>query len=228
MHYQILFEGHRLAHTLFLDYIAKFSVVYSKESISSNVHSLCHVVEDVKRFGCLSLFSAYPFENKLYHIKCLIRSGKKPLTQVAKRINEKVSFTETKTKTEYPVLKNKIKVGDNDTDFYERIYINEGFILSAKRIQDKWILSKENEIMSIITAKICNNEVSIQCKVIKFKESFFEQPIKSAFLNIYIVPDDTPNYIKEINLSSIKCKLIRLKYKSSYVFIPLLHTMSDS
>ena len=34
-----------------------------------NVHGLIHIAEDVKRFGPLDSYSAFPFENYLGHLK---------------------------------------------------------------------------------------------------------------------------------------------------------------
>ncbi|CAG9773244.1 unnamed protein product [Ceutorhynchus assimilis] len=44
-----------LAEKLFRDYIEGFISIYGMDSISSNIHNLNHVVDDVKRFGSLCL-----------------------------------------------------------------------------------------------------------------------------------------------------------------------------
>lgn len=67
-------------------YVTDYKKIYGKDYITSNVHNLSHIVDEVKKFGILSSFSTYPFENKLYQIKRMLRHGLKPLTQVAKRI----------------------------------------------------------------------------------------------------------------------------------------------
>lgn len=89
-----------LAHTLFLHYIEFFGDLYGEGYITSNVHNLCHVVEDVKRFGILIGISAYPFENKLFEIKNLIHSGNLPLSQIAKRIHEITEFAQQNVLTQ--------------------------------------------------------------------------------------------------------------------------------
>ena len=218
-----------VAEKLFLKYVKEFSEVYNKESISSNVHGLCHIVEDVKRFGCLPLFSAYPFENKLFQIKCLIRSGNKPLTQVAKRMQEISSFINHNTveKTDiYPLLKNARQM-DNNTIYYERVYPKEGVILSAERNQDKWFMTQEKEIMCIISAKMIHEKVYVKCRAIKLKHSFFEQPFESSFLNIFISDGILNDLTKEIDLNCFKCKLLKLNCKNNFVFLPLLHSLPD-
>lgn len=58
--------------------------------MSSNIHNLSHIVNDVNRFGSLPSLSAYPFERMLFRIKYLLRKGDhdQPLPQVANRIQE--------------------------------------------------------------------------------------------------------------------------------------------
>lgn len=77
-----------LARQLLLQYIEIFKEIYGEQYLTSNVHNLCHLVDDVERFGELDTFSAYPFESMLGKIKTIIRQGNRPLAQVAKRIVE--------------------------------------------------------------------------------------------------------------------------------------------
>lgn len=48
------------------------------ESITSNIHNL---VDEVKLFGPLPTLTSYPFENLLYQIKRMLRTGRLPLQQ---------------------------------------------------------------------------------------------------------------------------------------------------
>lgn len=84
------------AEVMLKDYIELYISIYGEDSISSNVHNLCHLTDDIKRFGSLPKMSAYIFENYLGKLKRLIRYGNKPLLQVAKRIIE-LSFLNTFT-----------------------------------------------------------------------------------------------------------------------------------
>ncbi|XP_053687147.1 uncharacterized protein LOC128736685 [Sabethes cyaneus] len=45
-------------------------------TVTSNIHNLTHVVEDVEKKGSLPSISTYPFENHLYQIKNMVRSGR--------------------------------------------------------------------------------------------------------------------------------------------------------
>ena len=52
------------------------------------MHSLVHVCDDVRRFGALDEFSAFPFENTLGRMKRMLRNGNKPLQQICRRLSE--------------------------------------------------------------------------------------------------------------------------------------------
>ena len=71
--------------------------LYTSQSLILNVHSLIHLVDDVKFFGCsLSETTAFPFENLLGKIKKLIHSGRKPLQQLCRRLSEQYSIKKEK------------------------------------------------------------------------------------------------------------------------------------
>lgn len=74
------------ADILFKDFVENYYSLF--KSATSNMHNLIHVVDEVTRFGNLNTLSAYTFENKLFLIKKLLRSGKFPLAQAANRLSE--------------------------------------------------------------------------------------------------------------------------------------------
>lgn len=73
-------------------YLIAFKNFYGDQHVTSNFHLLCHLIDDVKRFGKLDSFNAYPFESKLFYLKNLITNGNLPLSQIAKRISEQDHF----------------------------------------------------------------------------------------------------------------------------------------
>lgn len=56
--------------------------------MSHNMHSILHLSDDVKKFGPLNSFSAFPFESYMQPFKKKIKSGVKPLQQLVRRYAE--------------------------------------------------------------------------------------------------------------------------------------------
>jgi hypothetical protein len=63
--------------------------LYGRGFMVYNVHSLLHITEDAKNYRSLNNCSCFPFENYLSSVKRLVRSGKAPLQQIARRLQEK-------------------------------------------------------------------------------------------------------------------------------------------
>lgn len=110
--------------------------------ITSNIHNLIHIFDEVRKFGILQKFNAYPFENKLYAIKQTIRQGNKPLQQVARRIIEK-QLIDTEHLNEEIVHHPFIKKNQRSNLLVLHL---ETYILSSKD-EDKWFLTDENHVL---------------------------------------------------------------------------------
>lgn len=219
-----------IAKCLLEDFIEQFIDIYGIDAISSNVHNACHVVNDVRKFGPLPEISSYPFENFLGHLKSLLRTGNRPLPQLAKRVIELSkfnSFSKTSALPRSPFLKNENRLEKHQLIHCDRIFdtlcICDDFILSNE-IKNKWFMTKNNEIISMINATYYKEQICIYGYPIKEKTDFFEKPIKSSHLNIY-KSDGSHGPPRLYALHEIKCKLISLQYKSKFVFMPLIHTL---
>lgn len=81
-----------LSERLLKEFVIDFEHLYVRQFVSYNVHNLLHIVDEVRRFGRLDLFSAFRFENFIGKIKKLVKSGNKPLEQIARRLAEKKNF----------------------------------------------------------------------------------------------------------------------------------------
>jgi len=58
------------AEKLLQHYVTTFKLLYGEHHISHNVHGLLHIVDDVKHFGPLDMFSSFRFENFMQKFKC--------------------------------------------------------------------------------------------------------------------------------------------------------------
>lgn len=225
-----------LAHQLLMHFIELFKTMYGEDYITSNFHNLTHLVDDVKRFGPLHKFNAYPFESKLYEIKNLIRTGSKPLVQIAKRLSELNQISKNanfKPKNKNPILKNEIttKANSTDQDHVQRDNSKkfskiqwENFTLSADP-SNKWFLTNDDQIVAMDYVTERDSVVKISGSKVKDLTLFFETPITSNLLHIYQSNGKTYS-AESYDLSFIKCKMVCISLDDSdCVFFPLLHTL---
>ncbi|EAT36978.1 AAEL010985-PA [Aedes aegypti] len=216
-----------VAKDLFVDFIQDYKNLYGIDYLTSNVHNLSHVVDEVCRFGSLPTLSAYPFENYLHSIKKMLHAGPLPLNQIANRLTELInSQTPITLKTAFQanersvrsVEKTETKVTVTLTDFV----VNTNF-------EDKWMLTQDLSI-------ICFKDIVKDCFSWKMagnallnKFDFFVKPFKSSFIHIYAASAEKHNFSKQnaYGIESILCKLVAIKRKKEIVFIPLIHTLNQ-
>lgn len=183
----------------------------------------------MKKFGPLPLIIAYPFENHLGYIKRLLRNGNRPLSQAAKRLNElsksqieTVVAEELYPKTKIKESKNILKI-KNCTSTWFTVEIRNGFTLKANQ-KDQWFMTNTKEIVKFIAAVEVKNDLNIYGSSIKKTRNFFEHPISSSYVNIFSSFGEL-NMPALFKFNEIKCKMICLKHKDQFVYIPLLHTI---
>lgn len=221
-------------------YIEGFIDIYAIDSVSSNVHILCHVIDDVKKFGPLPGISSYPFENHLGYLTSLIRSGNLPLSQISRRIVELSILNNLKCDDDSGIhLKNEI-VHDNykmsvHSVIYKTLYINKSFIVSNDDKNN--FMTKNGDIVSIINATMFEKTIHIYGACLRNKYDFYVKPFASSRLNIFaskgkqINTAEGTKYVCNLQdptlyfLKDIMCKLFCLQYRSEFVFFPLMHTL---
>lgn len=219
-----------IAQKWFDDYIEGCVNLYGEYSISSNVHNLTHVVNDVKDNGSFQDISTYPFENILQFLKSRIKQKKLPLQQITRRLAElspdynRFDMQVSDSNSNFPQAKYPYFL-DGRQVFREGI-IDDNFTLSTKKIADSWFLTHCGDIVLLkyVTMNDCKRIV-FHGTVLKTKTNFFHYPISSKHLDIYESDEEMNSDILEFNLKAIKAKMICLPIDHTSVFIPLLHTL---
>lgn len=231
-----------VAESMLLDFLVNFKALYGIDHFSSNLHNICHLVDDVRKFGPLDTISAYPFESKLFFIKRLLRNGNLPLQQVANRITElqnaELLYRPTKKQTIPFELKNEMK-NCNTYDASLLAFLNAQkavifsevtfpeFKLNVLKDKDRWFLSKSYEVVcSKYIINTVQNNVFLYGSVLKRISDYFTYPIRSSELNIYAsdCEVESPTFF---SASDIICKLVKISYdQQKSIFIPLYHTIN--
>ena len=125
-----------VTQNLFESFIEEYAKIYGSQNITSNVHNLEHIVNDVKRFGPLYFISTYPFENQLGRIKKMLRNSKNTLASVANRLEEmnKIMRNEQSMGYDMPSIRHML-------NGVVCLKIDEGFTLTTKNT-DCWFLTQ--------------------------------------------------------------------------------------
>lgn len=170
------------ARELFLEYIEKYIEIYGISRITSNVHNLCHVVDDVVNFGNLNSIDAYPFENKLHSMKLKLKQCNKPLQQIARRTIES-------ERNNQPLIRSKETVSvaqqtDGDSFSYHEI-ITPTYMLSSKGNGNQYFLTQSKEIVEFKYVTVENGNYILFGHPFESKSDFFERPFQSRYINIF-------------------------------------------
>lgn len=218
-----------LAEAILMEFLDEYIHIYGIDAINNNVHNLCHLIDDVKRFGPLPGFSAYPFENKLGYIKHLLRSGYRPLAQVVKRLSEiNCLGSQSANRSSFPYLHKQIDDSHQHpgcSKSYGKLFLANGIVIE-NNIKNQWIMTHDDNIIKMLNATYYDTKINIYGSSLKQKKNFFEKPIESKYLDIYCSKMDL-NAPALYSVSSIKCKMMCLKYHEKFVFMPILHTLDE-
>lgn len=243
-------RNYNIARHMLNDFLKCIKMLYGSTLFTSNVHNLCHLVDDVERFGPLDTFSAYSSESKLFKIKRLIRTGNLPLAQVARRVTEiqqKLPKTNGKAmntifrKKVYnitrvdPILCDYLKLGGHSIDVYLCVKFRE-YCLNAECDADKWVLLKVlPNVFTVFRVQYVlhnpSNGIFLYGRELKELSEQFTKPVQSSALQIFASNMEEAHATKIIPVSSIFCKLVKVPRKpkdatdNSCVFIPLIHTL---
>lgn len=216
-----------LAEELLNVYLEHYIEIYNIDSINNNLHNLRHLIEDITKFGSLTKFSAYPFENKLGQVKHLLRSGYRPLAQVVNRLAEINNIVNQEVnKNIFPYVQNESKSNDKISSankMYDKLYLMDGVLLGNNK-KNQWFLTKAGEIVKMLHATYVESQIHVYGANVKEPQNYFVTPIESKILNIFCCVGNI-NSPKLYKLSEIKCKMFCLEFQNKLVFTPILHTI---
>ncbi|XP_049293420.1 uncharacterized protein LOC125769051 [Anopheles funestus] len=215
-----------LAGQLLDKFIQQYANIYGERYITSNVHNLHHVYDDVVRFGPLPSISTYPFENHLQVLKGMIRSGWKNLEQAINRISEKDDFNipRTTSNMKYPAV---TKRGNLIT-----LRFRSNFLLQNNS-RNGWFLTKDDcifKFQTVVMDSLQTDNIHITGKKVNLTGLVFNDPFESSEIYTFKGFENTlSENCEDTILGNIRCKLVAIptSRKEETIFVPLLHTLIE-
>jgi hypothetical protein len=211
-------------------FVKNFGRIYGRCFMSHNIHGLLHIADDVRKFGTVDTFCAFPFENFMQELKKYVRKSEKPLQQLARRYaeleavsianpehsNRPVTFSGLHTDGPLPhgictdpqYRKAKLKcltLGTNEAN--------------------NCALTHRGEIIVVSNIAYCPQEqmTVLIGNAFQEKEDLYKKPLKSSSLGIYKVTSlSTATGVWKF--SYIDCKLVKLPFGRYHAVFPLLHS----
>lgn len=213
-------------------FVEQCMVLYGKEFIIYNVHSVIHIVDDAKAYGCLDDISSFPFENYLGHLKSTVRKPQQILQQIFKRLCEgyRVSKCQDHLATEVKGEHESGPVVAGLRHLKQYKEINTASYVLKVHIPDNCIRFGEGCVG--IIKNIFSDGSSISVVVQKFKKlsPAFTEPLLSCDIGIYLL-NDLSDSLDICQLHEIHDKMVLLPEKQSdycktWIGLPLLHSAS--
>lgn len=168
-------------------FITNSKQVYGKDFISYNVHSLEHICDDYSRYGNLNRISAFPFESFLgTHIKGAVRSGYKPLNQVAEHIISSVNINFCSEPKEATIsLKNKF-ISNEGKACFKCISFSFTSLKAEKFSQNDCYILLKNGQCGVIENIYKEEHIKLIIRKFLKASNFFIVPLKSVDVGVYI------------------------------------------
>ena len=201
-----LLENHLVyARSLLAHFVRNGEVLYGQEFLVYNVHSLLHLADDAELYGGLDKCSAFPFENHLYQMKKLVRSGKRPVVQIVKRLGEVAAATQSK------------KCGLKNSHIKCRFPDNAYLLDDNETCVD--ILEEANKDAN-------DGTVMYRCNIYRNPQPMFTRPCDSRVVGIYnfVHAADLINRVRLVPQSRLQQKLIKVHSEDNVIFSTILHS----
>lgn len=189
----------KYAGELLVYFVEKGCMLYGNEFMVYNVHSMIHLAAEVEEFGSLDQCSSFPFENYMQKLKRMVRSGKNPIAQVAKRLSE---IHATKI-PELPCTSTSVKKPDN------------AYIINSSSCCE--VVEDVNQ---------CDEEGNhlFLCRVYDSMQPLFKTPCDSRIVGVYLARRHHTK-MKQLPSRCLSQKAIMFEHEDSHIFMSILHTV---
>ncbi|KAJ1519119.1 hypothetical protein ONE63_011273 [Megalurothrips usitatus] len=213
-----------------LDYAEKLLCSFVKHSadnsvlgptfVTINVHNLLHLVDDVRKFGSINEFDAFPFENHLRIIRGMMRSGVKVARQMVNRLSERDLCYKAS------ILKES-KLTPLQYDRVANEYAclsSSSFTVSAVKKRDSYFFT-DHSICHLRKITKRGDSVTIVADCCDDTQSFFTYPTDSRLVGVFKINRQQTRKKVEMCIDDIKGKVMVLPHGDERIAIKLVHTI---
>lgn len=219
-----------IAEKMYRTYVNNYIEIYGRSTITSNVHNLIHICEEIEQLNMknLDIINTYRFENCLRLLGMRVKHCNLPLEQISRRILESFEV-ENAFDLDHSEFSSFVlgKKKNENFECYEKNFIKPDVMLASKKYGDQWFLTRNNDIVKMKFAIKMGNVFKIVGNKVNLKEAFFTKPINSTILHIYASSGDIDTENHQFNLNEIFAKLICLQLNQRFVYMPILHTLEN-
>jgi len=189
-------------------FVCRSPYLYGPTFNSYNVHGLLHLADDVRRFGSLESFSAFPYESNMSILRKYCRKPDLPLQQFFNRMTE-IGLHGTGNDHNIDLSIHVIPLRNNDINChqYRKIQFN-GISLSIET-RDNCCILHDGSICIIFYIVMDNNSYHLAVKKFLQVENFYDIGILSSVLQIYKC-STLSNEIFYVHLDEILAKCYRM------------------
>ncbi|OXU17594.1 hypothetical protein TSAR_016455 [Trichomalopsis sarcophagae] len=197
------------------------SDVYGIEFLSYNVHALLHLPDDVRSFGPLDSYSAFPYENNMTYCRKMCRKPSQHLQQIANRDAENC-HTQRKVTVDPSMLKfiGKHRKGPtppiDDCNYVQYSKVLTGSIYLSILKQDNAIVLRNGSIAIIQNIIERANDCYLLLKKFTKIDNFFDLPCRSSIIGVYVCSILSPE-LMYVRLDQVAGKCFLMPYWSKEV-----------
>lgn len=219
------------ANSLIIYFVKSFKEIYGVEHMVHNVHNLLHIVDDVRLFGNLDNYSAFPFENFLQSLGKLIRKPSNPIPQIINRLTEMERADKKIVNKKSKLVAGAHKphsmgplVGKAVFPQYSEYHLSN-YILQCKIPNNCCLLKNGNVILieNIATHQDYGNLVFIGRKFQNI-DNFYTEPCPSSKFKIFQV-SNLDNNLELWPATDFDLKFVKFDWlENNFIVVPLLHS----
>ena len=219
------------AKRLLAIFVAQCGELHGEQFLIYNIHASSHLADEVRKFGCVDKFSAFPYENYLNILKRMLRKSQQPLQQVIRRFAEKNACAKSTLQPgrhasstfswKYKHFSGPLPEDASPrTKQYKELHCKNYAILTNQRDSS---VSVGEDIFQVKNILVDGTEPTIVCWKFSRSASFFEYPVDSREIGIYIFGEFSNRRLYHFPATAIVSKVVLLPFKDGYVAFPLNH-----